>query len=269
MNKKEYTESIFKDSAEDVAFNKEYKRKNPYEKEMRMVKISLLSIVGAILIILYFSLFFTKVYKVLNEQYAKVKESKDKVAYTLSRFGFNEVIIVKGRPNDSKEAFITGEFSSGKDINYRVVFSDPNNWNDSYISMYDEENVLIYQNQYENSYIKITPDNFFNSMHIRVYVNDDMATLEDLYNEELIGLSLRREVRFRGNMISFYIIIVLLALELYSIFFWEKSFDRWISRYTYNSSNAVPSDFYEFRVRIGQLIVGILIVIELFRAFTY
>lgn len=271
MDKNKDTERIFKDSTEDADFYEDYKRKNPYEKEKQRRKIISISIVGAVLAITYFIVFFTKVYPLINDQYAKVKESKDNISYTLKRVGYTEVIEINGRPNQTNEAFIYGEFNNGRQINYRITFSNPNDWENSYITLYNQFDSIIYENQYEDSHIIINPENFMNDENFRVqiYNGNYIPTLEDLSVQQIVSLALRSGVRFRGNVISLFFIAILIVALLYSIFFWEKSFERWMRWNTNNFSNVGPSDFYEFRVRIGQLMIVVFIIIELFRAFTY
>ena len=271
FNRSIATERIFKDSTEDINYNEDYKRKNPYEKEIRRLKIISISIVGVVLVIIYFVVFFTKVYPILNDQYAKVKETKDKITYTLKRVGYTEIIEVKGRPNQSQEAFISATFKSGEEENYRIVFSNPSDWGNSYITLYNQYDSLIYENQYENSQVKLTYENIIkgDSNRIIYYESNYIPTMEDLEHEELVGLALRSGVRFRGNVLSLLFIFILIAVLVHSIFFWEKSFERWMRWNTNYNSDIGPSDFYEIRLRIGQLMIGALIFIELFRAFTY
>ena len=271
LDKNKEMDSIFKDSTEDITFNEDYKKKNPYEKEMRRLKIISISILGVVLAIIYLIIFFTKVYPIINDQYAKVKEEKDSITYTLKRASYTEIIEVKGRPNQSQEAFISATFKSGKEKNYLITFSNPNDWGNSYISMYNQNNSLIYEEQYENSHVRFNYQNFMEGDYSRIiyYESNHILTMEDLEHNELVGLALRNNVRFRGNVISLFLIFILFAVLVYSIFFWEKSFERWMRWNTNYNSNIGPSDFYEFRVRIGQILIIILIFIELFRAFTY
>ena len=259
-------ERIFKDSDEDVSYNAINFKIEDKEKKNRKIKLISLSILGTIIIIGYFFLFFQQIANTSIGKLSVEKES-DKITYINNSIVYKELFEVYGKPNKTSEAIVKIHYKD-KINSYRVTFSNSNSWGNGVITLYDNNEQIIYSNEYNDDIIVFSNnlDDFIGSTIITngVY-SHGVRSFNELSEAEIINLVLRSNVSFRGNLYILFCTFILVIIEVYSILRWEKAFERKMKWYT---SDAIsPSDTYEMSVRLNQLIIFVMIIISLFAAF--
>lgn len=268
---------IFKNTEEDIEYNKRQEAEEKYNKIKKRIQITLYSIIGTTILLFYFIAFFSKIYP-LSIGEAKVgKQSKDYIEYSRSYYQKTEYIKIYGTPNQSPSASIVGIFLD-ETVYYKITFSNPEDWGTGKIVIYNQEDEVIYENYYKDSRIDIWGKGTWNQEDYMINTawqdNYQKKTMVSVTKGELVELAFRDGIRFKGNVISLFIIIYLCVMEVISILFWEKIFifrtKIWMMFNTSNNYDDLrASDWYEAKVRIGQIIIAVLILLEMFRAFTW
>lgn len=262
-------ESIFKDSYEDSSYNTKHFKLDDEEKYNRKIKIIILCIVGTITFIIYF-LFFFQLISTTSIGKLRVTKDNDKIAYVNNSQGYKEWLIVYGKPNKVSEAKIK-IFYRDKEEDYRVTFSNRNSWGNGTITLYNDKDKIIYENKYSNNVVSLKGmwEDFSNHeiYEPSMITEFSIRSFDEFEEYEIINLVLRNNVRFRGNVYILFPVVILTIGLIYSIFYWEKAFERRMKWYT--SETVTPSDTYEMRVWLSHMIGLVMIIVLLIGAFIW
>lgn len=259
---------IFKDSTEDMVLNEKYEREDRIHQLKIRVRTVIISIISGVALILYFITFFQVVSPVGYRNYLSVKENRDRIIFTLDRIVGKDVIVIEGFPNNSDFAKITAYYYDGSKMEYRISFSNPSDWGNAIITIYNEEEKELYNKKYTNSQIDWVEYKNDRSQNNDIIITNNQYqfkkfTLKDLTYDEIVRLALRQNIKFRGEII--FLVLAGISTIYFVIFskYWEEILMLTTKRSVYHMTNYGVPVFTEQDKHINQIIIIIGIVILL------
>ncbi len=166
----------------------------------------------------------------------RIEEKEDVTEYLL----IGGMITVQGEKNAAEEAKLTISAGDMPSEEYTIRFSDNTDWEHSMVTVTDGEGEAVYLEQLDGA------------DKIRAAVSNQEASLAkpNRYGT-LITLALREGTRFRGNILLYAAVWLLIIAEGLSHKLWRWAVDR----------NMLPSQACQRALLIGRFLVFLLILV--------
>ena len=201
----------------------------------------------AICFLIYTKEMFTKI-MIDGHQGVKIINSGDSTSYSFDiGRAAPDTLLVEGKKNLDIEAKLTYTYSSGKTFHYIASFSNATDWKNSLINIHDQEGKVLYTKQSGKGADSDASDEYRHG--------SDIA----LSYDTLISLTLREGIQWRGNMILYTIVWLLIIGELLSYKLWEWVFLKRQIKWAVDRGT-IQSQLYKQVMLIGRFVVFLLII---------
>ncbi|HKL99115.1 MAG TPA: hypothetical protein VJZ06_04340 [Mobilitalea sp.] len=201
----------------------------------------------AICFLIYTKEMFTKIL-IDGHRGVKISNSGDSMLYSFDMGTADpDTLLVEGEKNQDKNAKLTYTYSSGKIFHYIASFSNATDWKNSLISIQDQDGRVLYAKQNGKEADSDASEVYGDSKDIA------------LSYDTLISLTLREGIQWRGNMVLYTIVCLLMIGELLSYKLWEWVFLKHQIKWAVDRGT-IQSQLYKQLLRIGRFVVFILIL---------